>query len=109
MNHVGPTPRPSPVEIVEARHDAHLRLDVRGEIDIATHDRLTDLLTAVDLADVTAVDLGLGAVEFCDSHGVRQLLDFAVHAESVGCTVTMHGARPQLVRLLALLDTSAAA
>lgn len=98
-----------PVEVTVERRPDQLLVHVRGEVDIATHERLAEHLAAVDLSGVPAVDLRLGELDFCDSHGVRQLLDFARDARGAGCTVTLTDARPQLARLIALLDTATAA
>ena len=86
-----------------------LEIHVHGEVDIAAHDLLADQLSAVDLSGIAAVDLRLAELDFCDSYGVRQLLDFADAARRAGCTVGLHDARPQLARLIALIDTSTAA
>lgn len=102
-------PSARPVEVAVEQRLPHLLVHVRGEVDIATHERLAEHLADVDLSGVTAVDLRLDELDFCDSHGVRQLLAFAQDARSAGCTVTLTDARPQLARLITLLDAASAA
>jgi anti-anti-sigma factor len=98
-----------PVEVVVETRTDHLVVHVRGEVDIATHERLAEHLGSVDLSRVSAVDLRLAELDFCDSHGVRQLLAFADDARRAGRAVTLTETRPQLARLIALLDTATAA
>ncbi len=98
-----------PVEVAVEQRPALVVVHVRGEVDIATHDRLAELLAAVDLSGATAVDLGLDELDFCDSYGVRQLLSFCQDARTAGCTVTLTDARPQLARLIALIGAVPAA
>ncbi len=98
-----------PVEVAVELRPPHLLVHVRGEVDIATHEGLADHLAAVDLSGAAAVDLCLDELDFCDSHGVRQLLAFTRDARSAGCTVTLTDVRPQLARLIALLDAAPAA
>lgn len=99
----------APVQVAVQHHADRLEIHVHGEVDIAAHDLLADQLSAVDLSGVAAVDLRLAELDFCDSYGVRQLLDFAEAARRSGCTVGLRDARPQLARLVALIDASAAA
>lgn len=99
----------APIQVAVQHHADRLEIHVHGEVDIAAHDLLADQLAAVDLSGITAVDLRLAGLDFCDSYGVRQLLDFAAAARRSGCTVGLLDARPQLARLIALIDTSTAA
>ena len=102
-------PDGAPVRVAVQHLGDRLEIHVHGEVDIAAHDLLAHQLSAVDLSGVAAVDLRLAGLDFCDSYGVRQLLDFADEARRAGCTVALHDARPQLARLVALIDASAAA
>ena len=99
----------APVQVAVQHHADRLEIHVHGEVDIAAHDLLADQLSAVDLSGVAAVDLRLAELDFCDSYGVRQLLDFADAARRSGCTVDLRDARHQLARLVALIDSSTAA
>lgn len=107
----------SSVEVVVEQHEDRLAVHVRGEIDIASHDLLAQQLAALSLTGtptggptaVTTVELCLGGLHFCDSHGVRQLLAFADGARRTGLTVDLHDVRPQLARLIALIAAPTAA
>jgi anti-anti-sigma factor len=99
----------APVQVAVQHRADRLEIHLRGEVDIAAHDLLADQLSAVDLSGVAAVDLRLAELDFCDSFGARQLLDFADAARRSGCTVGLLDARPQLARLIALIDASTAA
>ena len=100
---------PPTVDVVAEPGSDRLHVHVRGEIDIATHDDLSRLLEAVDLTPYDVVDVHLGELDFCDSHGVRQLVLFTDTARTHGCEVELHDASRQLARLLALVAPSAAA
>ncbi len=99
----------APVRVAVRHHGDRLEIHVHGEVDVAAHDLLADQLSAVDLSGVAAVDLRLAELDFCDSYGARQLLDFADGARRAGCAVALRDARPQLARLVALIGASAAA
>jgi anti-anti-sigma factor len=101
-------PRPTVGVLAETGSD-RLVVRVNGEIDIATHDELTTLMDALDVATYDVVELHLEDIEFCDSTGVRQLLAFAEKARAAGRTVELRGARPQLARMLALVAPASAA
>ena len=72
---------------------------VAGELDLSTHDRLGDELTAI-AAGGGAIVVDLSACDFIDSSGIRALLIGRQAAEDNGGTVVLAAPKPQVVRIL---------
>lgn len=62
------------LEIDVARHDGHTVLSPRGDIDVATADRLKEAVTEVLLAGDLDVVVDLTRVEFIDATGLGALV-----------------------------------
>jgi anti-sigma B factor antagonist len=73
-------------------------LCVRGEIDLATSPALAHAIDEVLGCGVPEVVVDLHAVTFCDASGMHALLDGAQEARARGCTLSIAGAAPELVR-----------
>jgi anti-anti-sigma factor len=73
------------VSISTHQHDRIVRVDVGGDIDLATRDQLdAGLAAAVATADIDAVEVDLSGVQFIDSSGIAVLLRNRRHAEAAG-------------------------
>lgn len=77
------------------------------EVDIASADRF-----AAELADAladrpSALEIDWTLVTFCDSSGLRELVNAAKHARAVGCRLTVRNPSRPLLRLADLLGASA--
>jgi anti-anti-sigma factor len=64
-----------PLQLSVDDADGSTRLSVRGEIDMATAEQLCDQLTKVIDDHVGDVDIDLSLVTFCDSTGLRVMLN----------------------------------
>lgn len=76
-------PGPSPFGIELSRTDAGVTVTPTGELDLASAPELErTIMEAVDRGDDVLLDLR--ALEFCDSSGIRVLLQVAEAARSDG-------------------------
>jgi anti-sigma B factor antagonist len=82
---------PPPFSISIERHDGHVVVTARGELDLATASELEGALAPVVSGGGCAV-LDLRALEFMDSSGLRVIVGAHLSAKE-------HGGRLSLVRL----------
>ena len=80
---------------------------VEGELDLSTHERLGDELTAI-AAGGGAIVVDLSACDFIDSSGIRALLIGRQAAEDNGGTVALAAPKPQVVRILDMTGVASA-
>src|SRR5690349_4057908 len=77
-----------------------LVIRLRGELDVSTARRAFDVAVGALQASVDQrVDLDLSGVTFCDSTGVRTLLDMQRHAERRGGEVRLTEASARVRRI----------
>lgn len=88
------TARPS-VEL-----DGFACVAARGDLDLVTADAFRHRLLELIDGGCTRVLLDLSALDFCDSQGLRALVQAADRAEAAGGRVTLSGVRPLLARIL---------
>lgn len=82
-----------------------LCVHIRGELDLATHDRLTAALETLDLESTSApLHLHLARLDFCDSRGFEEIVRFTERVRRTGREITVDGARASLRRLVDLFD-----
>lgn len=80
-----------------------LWIELRGEIDLASHDRLQSRLDSVVLDAVDLVELDLSALTFCDVRGLCHLLVLARRARTGGRSVVARDAADGIRRMTRLL------
>ena len=83
------------------------RIDLIGELDLATAARARDALAAAQAASPSVI-CDLGDVSWIDASGVRVLLDAAAHARCTGGRLTFARCPASLPRLLGLLGLEGA-
>lgn len=91
------------LEVRAGRRAGVLEVSVLGEIDLANHQQLQQLLSSVDLNGSARVDLDLSQLSFSDTRGALHLLDFVQRGQESGCEVQVVGAQPAVERVLGLL------
>ena len=82
-------------------------VSVSGELDLSTHERLGEELTAI-AAGGGAIVVDLSACDFIDSSGIRALLIGRQAAEDNGGTLALAAAKPQVVRILDVTGVASA-
>jgi anti-anti-sigma factor len=76
----------------------------RGELDIATADHLARILdAALQLAEVSRLELDMSGVRFMDCSGLRVLLHAKERLDKEGGTLSLMNLTPQVDRLLSIL------
>ncbi|QJT05959.1 ANTAR domain-containing protein [Streptomyces asoensis] len=98
--------RPGPAPRIGVRPDGdRVVVEIRGELDLDSADRLAQALRAALGVSVGGVDLELGGVEFCDCSALNVLI--ALHEQSLkqGKTVALRTVGPAVERLLTLTGT----
>jgi anti-sigma B factor antagonist len=73
-----------------------------GELDVASARRVLDAVDAFELETEQVLVLDLTQVTFCDARGVATLVRIHRAAVSNGRRLTVHGASPQIRRLLSI-------
>jgi anti-sigma B factor antagonist len=96
---------PAPLVMPCLRADAKIghatvRVEVRGELDLATADRLHEFVMEVMTQSSPLVVLDLSGLAFCDPYGLSALLRIAGAAEGAGGGVTLMGVPPFFARLV---------
>ncbi len=81
---------------------------VAGEADLHTAAQLRDELLAAVASRPSVLVVELGALDFCDLHGLDALHDAVRLAEVAGTTLTLQGMRPQLAWLCATFPPGSA-
>jgi anti-sigma B factor antagonist len=76
------------------------RVVARGELDVATADRLAQTLEPVIEGGATLVVLDLSDVTFLDSSGLRTIVRGATALEDHGGRLVVDGASPAVSRVL---------
>jgi anti-sigma B factor antagonist len=80
-----------------------VRVTVFGDIDFATAELLrAGLIAVLEHVPLSALDLDLSAVDFCDCTGLHALMTVHGAARLMGCRVTISAARLGPGRLLEL-------
>lgn len=90
-------------EIVTTRSGNQICVDIRGELDLSTHEQLRVALCQVELRGADRVHLLLSGLEFCDLGGVELLVAFAIRARDGGCSVATYGASPMIRKMARLI------
>jgi anti-anti-sigma factor len=73
------------ISVSTRQHDRVVRVDVGGDIDLATRDQLdSGLAAAIATAGIDEVEVDLGEVQFIDSSGIAVLLRNRRLAEAAG-------------------------
>jgi anti-anti-sigma factor len=83
--------------------DESVRVEIRGEADVATHTTLEASLAQVPLEGKAAVQLWLSELTFCDSRALWYLARFASHMRRRGRQITTYGASPTIRKMNAVL------
>jgi anti-anti-sigma factor len=93
------------LRIVTTRDGTHTRLAVGGEIDMATADQVAERLLAIAEGGEGHVEIDMSKVTFCDSTGLKVLLDAHRTLADAGRALRLTRASPQVMRLLVLSGT----
>ncbi|MEU0675780.1 ANTAR domain-containing protein [Streptomyces sp. NPDC006172] len=80
-------------------------VEVRGELDLDSCERLAHVLRAALTEAADGVDLDLGEVLFCDCSALNTLLGVRERGLKQGKTVALRAAGPVVARLLTLTGT----
>ncbi|MGV9556955.1 anti-sigma factor antagonist [Streptomyces sp. NPDC003401] len=99
-----PHTRPVPWVSLHARGE-RVAVEIRGELDLDATEQLEHALRAALAGAARAVDLDLGAVEFCDCAVLNVLLELRERGLSQGKEVVIRSASPVVERLLELTGT----
>jgi anti-sigma B factor antagonist len=75
---------------------------VRGELDIATADQAYAYLRDVVDSQDGPVTMNLSELTFCDAAGLGVLARVAAHARRSGRSLELTGARPALLKIMAI-------
>lgn len=91
------------VSISTQQRDRVVRVDVGGDIDLATRDQLeSGLAAAVDTEGIDAVEVDLSDVQFIDSSGIAVLLRNRRRAEAAGVGFRVVAASDLTQRILSV-------
>jgi anti-anti-sigma factor len=82
--------------------DGKATVRVRGELDIATADQAYAYLRDVVDSQDGPVTMNLSELTFCDAAGLGVLARVAGHARRSGRTLALTGARPSLLKIMAI-------
>lgn len=95
------------IELQVDRNGSSANVQVTGEIDLTSAPRLDDEVTALIEDSVTDLAIGLGAVSFMDSTGLRVLLKASKMLDSAGGNLVLSQPSDPVRRLLEVsgLDT----
>jgi anti-sigma B factor antagonist len=86
--------------------NGYTRVDVEGEVDLSTACELAERLALIVEADGGDVGLDMSKVSFCDSTGLKVLLNARRHMAADGRILDITSASQQLARLLLITGTS---
>jgi anti-sigma B factor antagonist len=92
-----------PLEVIELREPARVRVRLRGELDLATVDLVANRLRGLR-ARHTRVVLDLDELTFIDASGLRVLLTAAHDARNDRWAFTVTRGRGPVRRLFEVLD-----
>jgi anti-sigma B factor antagonist len=85
--------------IVEAS-DGAIVARLRGELDVHTGSTLREITPTLTPSELRSLHLDLGALEFCDSRGLAQLVALRNAARDRGATFQVTGVGGQVARVL---------
>ena len=86
----------------EVSRDGHVRLALKGELDMASAPRLSAELERFELEDKDVVCVDLGEVTFMDVSGMRVLLEAAQRARSRQASFVIYNPRRCASRVFGL-------
>ncbi|HEV7203522.1 MAG TPA: STAS domain-containing protein [Jatrophihabitans sp.] len=93
----------SSINVKTTRHGDRLRFEVSGDLDYLNDAAVvTAALEGMHDPGVTAIDLDLSQLGFCDSTGLGALITIHSHAVDRGLPLVLCGPRVGLLRLLTL-------
>jgi anti-anti-sigma factor len=84
--------------------DESVRIEIRGEADVATLSTLQASLEQVPLEGNAPVQLWLSELTFCDSRALSYVATFAARVRRRGRRLTTYGASPTIRKMSAILD-----
>ena len=90
---------------VERPEDGHVVVGVVGELDLAGAAKLHPILLDAAASAVTVLDLG--ACTFCDSSGLRTILEASRQAERTGGSFRVAGVGLSVARVFELAGVAA--
>jgi anti-sigma B factor antagonist len=90
---------------LSARGDGPVVVTLRGELDVADAARVSAALAAIASNGCDLI-LDLEGLEFIDSSGLAAFARARRHARQAGFDVLLAGARPQVLRMLAVTHMS---
>jgi anti-sigma B factor antagonist len=93
--------------IVSSEQHGHMvRLNVAGELDMATSPILEGWVTAAERIGISEIVVDLGHVTFIDTSGLHLFLDAAKRGTRSGRRLTIVGALAPVRRIFELTDTT---
>lgn len=101
------TTAPDPLfEVVTHTRDGAVWVDLRGELDLAGHERLRETLAVVELGGVRRVHVLMSHLRFCDVRGLGVVASFAAKLRRRGVVVTTRGANGTIRKVAGVLAVS---
>jgi anti-anti-sigma factor len=97
------SPTPYPLEVEELDERTHVRLRLRGELDLSTVDLVADRLNRLRERDARVL-LDLDELTFIDASGLRLVLTAAQDARNDGWAFTATRGSGPVRRVFELLD-----
>jgi anti-sigma B factor antagonist len=82
------------------------RLCLRGELDLYATEELAARLDEVCASEPSVVVVDLSDLTFCDSCGVRALLDVAARCDTLRIDMCIVGTQPNVRRIFEMTDTA---
>ena len=95
---------PSLLEIETHSSDHAMWITLCGAADVSNHEKVEDVLSAVELAGVNRVNLRLSDLTSCDVRTLCRLLNFALEARESHCDVAVVDANPLIELMTRLLE-----
>lgn len=77
-------------------------VSMRGELDIATVDHLSDYVRDIVKKGLSRLVLSLSGLTFCDCSGLTALEDLTAEANAAGCRLILAAPQPSVAKLLHL-------
>jgi anti-anti-sigma factor len=92
--------RLTPLEISHERRDDTLIVFLAGELDVMSQGQLALAVESAGIdGGVQTVIVDMGALDFMDSTGLKDIANLRLTSEQRGVQVMVHGARPQVRRV----------
>lgn len=91
--------RLTPLEISHERRDDTLIVFLAGELDVMSQGQLAMAVESAGIDDVRTVIVDMGALDFMDSTGLKDIANLRDTCEQRDVQVMVHGARPQVRRV----------